>query len=164
MEDFKFCPVCAAGLEKKKIEGRKRLACTSCGWINYLNPLPVISALVVNKRKELLLIKRGVEPSKGCWALPGGFMEIDETPIEAGKRELFEETGIKGSPGRLVGVMRHQSPMYGSILMVGFEFLIDDERITIGDDAMDAKFFPTEDLPEIPFESHRKLIQSFLTI
>ncbi len=155
--------MCTSALETQQIEGRNRLTCPECGWINYRNPLPVASALVVNKKGELLLIKRGVEPAKGCWALPGGFIEVDETPEEAGERELFEETGIKGSPGRRVGVLRHDSPMYGSILIVGFEFIVESEEIAAGDDAMDARFFPTNELPEIPFEAHKKLIRVFLT-
>ena len=162
MEDYKFCPMCTSRLETQHIEGRDRLRGPECEWINYRNPLPVASALVVNKKGELLLIKRGVEPAKGCWALPGGFIEVDETPEEAGERELFEETGIKGSPGRRVGVLRHDSPMYGSILIVAFEFIIDSEEIAVGDDAMDARFFPISKLPEIPFESHKILIKSFL--
>ena len=162
MEDYKFCPLCATSLGNQHIEGRDRLTCPECGWINYMNPLPVISCLVLNSKRELLLIKRGVEPSKGAWALPGGFMETDETPEEAGQRELFEETGIKGRVGRLVGVMRHQSTMYGGILMVGYEYKPESEEIATGDDAMDARFFPKEEIPEIPFESHRNLIELFL--
>lgn len=164
MEEYKFCPMCASKLEVSFVEGRQRLACASCSWVNYKNPLPVIACLVVNPQKELLLIKRGVEPCRGSWALPGGFVEIDENPEEAGKRELKEETGITGRPGRQIGVNQHISSKYGAILMVGIEYLTENFNLKVGDDAEDARFFTHEDLPEIPFESHRVLIDKFLML
>ncbi len=151
--------MCASVLQRDDIEGRSRLNCPKCKWINYRNPLPVIACLVTNKAGELLLIKRDLEPCKGKWALPGGFMEVDESLPEAGVRELSEETGLKGKPGRLIGAHTQESQMYGAVLMVGIEFIVEDEKIVPGDDASDAKFFPHKDLPEIPFISHRKLIE-----
>jgi 8-oxo-dGTP diphosphatase len=162
MEEFKYCPMCASSLREEHIEGRNRLVCSECGWINYLNPLPVITCLVSNPQGDLLLIKRGVEPCQGCWALPGGFIERQETIQEAGRRELEEETGLKGEPGRLVGAHVHESPLYGSVVVLGMEFAITDGKITVGDDASDAKFFPRNELPEIPFKSHIALINEFL--
>ena len=154
--------MCAACLTEEHIDGRDRFICKKCGWINYRNPLPVISCLVLNRQGELLLIKRGIEPSKGAWALPGGFMEIEETPEEAGRRELKEETGLDGRPGRQVGVDAHISPMYGHLIMIGIEYLVDNFDLEIGDDAADAKFYPVDKLPEIPFKSHINLIRDFL--
>ena len=164
MEDFRFCPMCASALKRDNVEGRDRLRCASCDWVNYKNPLPVIACLVLNLKKELLLIKRGVEPCKGCWALPGGFVEVDENPEEAGRRELEEETGIIATPGRQVGVNQHISSKYGAILMVGIEYLTKDFDLRVGDDAEDAKFFSITKLPKIPLESHRLLIEKFLSL
>ena len=156
--------MCASTLKSAQIEGRGRLRCVSCGWINFKNPLPVIACLVLNLQKELLLIKRGVEPCLGCWALPGGFVEIDETPEEAGKRELEEETGIIAKPSRQIGAKQHISSKYGAILMVGIEYLAENFDLRVGDDAADAKFFPPGKIPDIPFESHRALIDKFLLL
>ena len=164
MKHYKYCPICKTTLEEARLEGRDRFKCAECGWINYRNPLPVASCLVKNSKGEILIIRRGVEPAKGAWALPGGFIEMDESPQEAGERELFEETGLKGKVGRLVGVKQHKSPLYGAILMVGYEYIIEDETLSIGDDAMDAKFFPINDLPEIPFPTHRELIAEFMSL
>ena len=162
MNNFKFCPLCGAPLKKEFIEGKDRGVCGRCRWISYKNPIPVVACLVMNRKNELLLIKRGVEPSKGCWALPGGFIESDETVREAGSRELKEETGLDGRPGRLVGVQMHQSPMYGPLVVIGIEFLIDGEEIAVGDDAEEACFVAQNNLPDIPFKSHRDLIQQYL--
>ena len=158
---YKYCPICATPLKNRNIENKDRLACTKCNWINYLNPLPVVVCLVANRKKELLLIKRGVEPCKGYWALPGGFIEINETPEQAGERELFEETGLKDKAGRLLEIIMQKSKMYGHVMIIGMTFSIKRETLQVGDDAQDARFFPLNKLPNIPFKAHHRLISQF---
>jgi len=162
MQEFKFCPMCAAALIWDHVDGKDRLRCSSCEWIHYQNPVPVVACLVLNKDNKLLFIKRGVDPAKGKWALPGGYVEIDETFEEAGKRELYEETGIEGTSGKLVGVYLQESSAYGYVMIAGVEFTTENYDIKIGDDATDAKFMDTGSLPEVPFTSHKKLINNFL--
>lgn len=163
MKDYKFCPFCRSKLKKKHIEGRERLFCADCGWIRYLNPVPAVAALVKNKRNELLLIKRAVEPQVGEWCLPGGFVELGESLTDAGVRELEEETSIKGEPRCLVGVHIQKSRLYSSVIVIGFEYAVKSGRPSPGDDALDARFFPLKRLPVIPFASHRKLIKKFIS-
>ncbi|MDD5634045.1 MAG: NUDIX hydrolase [Candidatus Omnitrophica bacterium] len=163
MKDFKYCPHCKARLEWDIVEGAKRLICKKCKWIYYRNPLPVVACLVLRDKTELLLIRRGIEPAKGRWALPGGFIEFTEDVETAGKRELFEETGVRGSTGRLIGIESHISVMYGPLLVMGVEYKLGKKvTLSVGDDAMDARFFPILKLPKIPFKSHRNLIKAFL--
>ena len=152
--------MCTGELKEKEIDGRERFHCPACGWINFRNPLPVVQCLVSSKKKEVLLIKRGIEPFKGHWSLPGGFVELEETVQEAGKRELAEETGLDGEPGRILGVHRRNSPLYGYLMIVGVEFLVENEDAVAGDDAEEARFFPREELPQIPFKSHLALIDA----
>lgn len=160
-QNYKYCPLCAGALGSKFIEERDRLVCPDCGWINYRNPLPVVACLVRNPEGQLLLIKRGIEPCIGSWALPGGFIETEETIAEAGVRELREETGLRGSAGRLVDVCAQNSSKYGPILIAGMEFIVEGWELTVGDDAADAAFFPVATLPEIPFSAHRTIIEKF---
>jgi ADP-ribose pyrophosphatase YjhB (NUDIX family) len=117
--------------------------------------------MVRNAKGEILLIKRGIEPCKGSWALPGGYVELDETIQSSGSRELEEETGLSGTPGRLVGIHMQESPTYGFVLVTGMEFIVKDGKLTAGDDAYDAAFFSSNSMPEIPFTSHRALIREF---
>lgn len=162
MDKFKFCPFCGETLVTSRVEGRDRLVCNKCDWVNYLNPIPVISCLVTDLEGRILLIKRGKEPSKGAWALPGGFFELEESPEEAGRRELKEETGIDGIAVRQIGVTTHLSSMYGYLVMIGVEFKTNDFTVVPGDDAEDARFYHVNELPPIPFISHLKLISNFL--
>jgi len=154
--------MCRSALVQGHSDGRDRFLCSSCGWINYLNPVPVVACIVKDEKGSLLLIERAVEPCKGHWALPGGFVELDETIEIAGARELEEETGLKGKAGTLVGVHLQESETYGYVMIVGMEFQVKDLKLSVGDDASDARFFPAEDMPEVPFKSHKKLIQDYL--
>ncbi|MBU0682872.1 MAG: NUDIX hydrolase [Candidatus Omnitrophota bacterium] len=161
MELYKYCPMCKKNLKKSFVDGLNRFRCVSCGWIDYRNPVPVAACLVVNNKKELLLVKRSIAPSIGHWALPGGYIELKETPQKAGIRELYEETGLKGSPNRMVGVELQKSKIYGFVLVVGVELTTTRYNTVPGDDASDAKFISFKKLPKIPFLSHRKLIEAY---
>jgi 8-oxo-dGTP diphosphatase len=159
--NFIYCPKCSAKLKTVKTEKRKRLICPNCDWINYENPLPSVAALVRNKKGEILLVKRGVEPGKEKWALPSGFIEIEETPEKACLRELKEETGLKGNKLELIGVYSQRSKLYKNVLIIGYEIKATG-KITPGSDSLEAKFFPVQRLPRIPFSSHRKIIKDAL--
>ncbi|MFQ6083154.1 MAG: NUDIX domain-containing protein [Candidatus Aminicenantia bacterium] len=160
-KEFKYCPKCGTELRMIKTEKRKRLICPECDWINYENPLPSVAALVKNKNKEILLVKRGVEPGKGKWALPSGFIEVEETPERACLRELREETGLKGKIVRLIGVYSQKSKLYKNVLIIGYEAKTSGFLLP-GTDAQEVDFFPFNKLPYIPFSSHRKIIKNAL--
>jgi len=155
---IKYCPKCGSKLKLSRIEEEKRLACPECHWVNYENPLPSSAALVRNKKGEVLMVKRGKEPAKGKWALPSGFIEIDETPEKACLRELREETGLKGKIVRLVGVYSQKSLLYRHVLIIGYEVEAGG-NLSPGSDSLEAEFFPLDNLPDIPFSSHKKMIE-----
>jgi len=109
------------------------------------------------------MVKRSVEPKKGYWCLPGGFMELGETPENAGLRELKEETGLSGKIEMLLGVTTNPSKNYNTVLMTGF-LIKSYEGIPIaGDDAEDVNWFSLEELPEVAFDSHKRFIHIYYT-
>ena len=85
-------------------EDRERLACDACGHIVYVNPRLVVTTFPITDAGEIVLIRRGIEPGKGSWAQPGGFLEVDETVHEAAIRETWEETGLLVEPGEIIGL------------------------------------------------------------
>jgi len=91
--NFKYCPKCSKPLgSTDKTEYQE---CSSCGYINYKNPKPVICAVITNDKGEALLTKRGSGVVRsGGWALVGGFIEPWELPEDALKREVKEEIGV----------------------------------------------------------------------
>ena len=151
----KFCPFCGEKLEKKDIEGRERLFCRQCVEPIYENPIPATCIVVSDEFDRLLLVKRNVEPQKGKWCLPGGFMELGETPEQAALRELKEETSLIGEINLLLGAMANSNPVYNTVLIVGYLVTNFEGEIKAGDDASDIDFFFYENLPEIAFKSHR---------
>jgi 8-oxo-dGTP diphosphatase len=156
-KNFKYCITCGGKLSLQRVEDRSRLVCLMCGEIHYENPVPCAAALVRNKSGEILLVKRGIEPARGSWALPSGFVEIDETPQGACLRELKEETGLGGRILRLLGVYSQESPMYKQVLIIGYE--VEAEGIpSPGSDSIEVGYFSPDKIADIAFPSHREMI------
>ncbi len=156
---FKFCPLCKYSLRWNKVDGRERLVCRKCGWINYQNPLPVAVCAVTTADGKMLLGKRVQDPGKGKWALPGGFIEINEDPKKACLRELKEETNLEGKITGLVGVYPRKTKISGSLIVIGYTVSIIKEDILVNRELSEAKFFNRKDLPHVPFLVHRKIIE-----
>ncbi len=128
----------------------------------YPRPMVTVDMVVLTAdRKNIVLIKRRNEPCKGCWALPGGFIEMDETLEESAVRELREETllsGIKltkfdvfGDPGR--------DPR-GRTITIAFWGICDNPADAhADDDAAELEWFSLDNLPELAFD-HAKIIGS----
>jgi len=155
-----FCCFCGYPLVQKQWEGRLRPFCDRCELPIYENPVPATAVVVSDADSGLLLVKRNVAPKKGYWSLPGGFMELNELPEQAALRELEEETGVSGNIDTLLGVAAHDSPSYGTVLIVGYLVTDYRGRLTAGDDAAEVKFFSCDRLPELAFDSHLRFVQT----
>ena len=157
-----FCHFCSGALKRKFIEGRERLYCAACNQPIYENPVPATCVVVTSKQSHLLLVKRNVDPKIGWWCLPGGFMEMGETPEMAALRELKEETGISGRIDRLIGVCSDKSPQYHTVLMIGYLAEHNGGKPSPGDDAEEVRWFPFTEIPPIAFTSHTYFIEKAL--
>ncbi len=157
----KFCHFCGAKLIRKIYEDRERFFCLKCNRPIYENPVPATCLIVTDSNQQLLLVKRSVEPKKGLWCLPGGFIELGEMPDKAALRELNEETGLTGKIDTLIGITSTHSDMYNTILMVCYLVNNYNGKLIAGDDALDAIFFDVDKLPEIAFDSHEKFIRIY---
>lgn len=164
MENKTHCHFCGSPLTTKHIEGRTRLFCPSCVRPIYENPTPATCVVVSDAGKRILLVKRDVAPKKGMWCLPGGFIELGESPEEGALRELEEETGLSGRIDRLMGVLITPSAQYHSVLMIGYLIRQFQGTLIAGDDASDVRWFPQNGLPPIAFESHRRFIDQYRQI
>ena len=154
-----YCPQCGTKLVVKKENNRSRFFCPSCGIFVYENPVPVVAGVTFDSRGRILLIRRGIEPAKGLWALPSGFMEMDESPAVSIVREMKEETGLECDVENLIGVYHQKGWRYKSIIVLGYHLKTVGGKIVAGDDAVDVRYFAYDDLPEIPFTSHRHIIE-----
>jgi 8-oxo-dGTP diphosphatase len=130
---------------------------------SYKFPRPAItvdSVVFCYDREELkvLLIKRGHEPFKGMWAIPGGFIEMDETCEEAASRELEEETGLKNIKLEQFHVFSaiHRDPRERIITIAHYALIgnLKGASIKGGDDAEEAAWFSISDLPTLAADHH----------
>ena len=131
---------------------------------NYENPCATAD-VIVEKDKQILLIRRGIEPFKNKWALPGGHIDYGKETLErAATRELREETGISVSEKdlRFFGVYsepnRDPRRHYITHVYIAKNF---NGRLMASDDAREVRFFPLDSLPELAFD-HKKIIGDYL--
>jgi len=133
----------------------------------YKYPRPAVTAdcIVITREVEpkVLLIQRGNEPFKGCWAFPGGFMEMDETTEQCAIRELKEETGLIVSDLQQIGAYsKVDRDPRGRTITVAYLAIIDEPVTAHGqDDAAKAEWFPLSKLPELAFD-HADIMQDAL--
>lgn len=155
-----YCTRCGKELSTQMLEDRTRLVCPACNAVHYENPLPVAASIVLNQRREVLLVKRRNEPHKGQWCLPMGFAEMHETIADAAARELKEETGVEALALRLIAADSFESAHYGDLLIVTFEMqkVGGDERA--GDDAEEVRYFPIKEPPPLAFSSNTKALRA----
>ncbi|MBO5593940.1 MAG: NUDIX hydrolase [Prevotella sp.] len=130
----------------------------------YKYPRPAVTAdcIVITKEAEpkVLLIERGDEPFKGCWAFPGGFMNMDETTEQCAIRELEEETGLKVSEVHQIGAYsKVDRDPRGRTVTVAYLAIVDAPMAVSGqDDAAKAQWFSLSALPELAFD-HEEIMQ-----
>lgn len=137
----------------------------------YEYPRPAVTVDIVlfdnaaNPQKTLL-IKRKNEPFKHCWAFPGGFMDMEETLLEAAKRELAEETGIKGLELCQIkaydAVHRDSRARTIAIAFLGFANSY-KTPICAADDAEDIGWFDINNLPSLAFD-HKLMFDEMLLV
>lgn len=159
-ERIRFCIRCGNTLENKADrEDKIRPHCPHCGWIYYWNPIPACACVHINQQRELLIIKRKFEPKAGSWALPSGYVEIDQTPEECAVSELQEETGLIAEVDHFLDYFTGSSPLYRRIISFGFLMRVTGGRLQAGDDATEACYVALDEIPPIAFAAHRHYIQ-----
>ena len=144
---YHFCPQCAAPLQKREVEGRLRKICPACGWIDYLQPKASAGA-VVEAEGRLLLSKRDIEPWMGCWCLPAGYMEVDETPAQAAEREVFEETGLIVRVSDLLDVYFFDDDPRGNGILILYSAAVTGGSLQGSAEGREVRFFAPEEIPE----------------
>lgn len=140
-----FCMQCGAGMAEAVPPGddRLRLICPACGYIAYINPKVVAGSLPVVDGKVLLL-RRGIEPRRGMWTYPGGFLEMGETLEECAVREAHEELGITVGGLRLLGIFSRRQA--GVVTVVYLSDLLDGEPRT-SPEALASAYFGPDEIP-----------------
>ncbi len=144
---YKICPRCGNRFKQKSTH----LQCQSCGLSLYLNPKPTTTVVMVNKSGEYLLVERAVEPAKGYWDFPGGFVEENETFEENARREMKEELGTELGEltyiGSITAPYLFQGVIYPTIAVIFITELLEGTTLKPDDDVASYAMFAPGKLP-----------------
>jgi 8-oxo-dGTP diphosphatase len=126
------------------------------------NPSLTVDGVIINSTsagKEIALIKRGKEPYKDMWALPGGFVEVGERVEDAVLREILEETGLKCRINSLVSVASRpdRDPRGHTVSIIYVLDPMEPHQLRFGDDASDVRWFSFDSLPQLAFD-HEEIL------
>ncbi|MCU0512186.1 MAG: GNAT family N-acetyltransferase [Anaerolineae bacterium] len=129
--------------------------------MHYVNPVPGVG-VVIEMAGGVVLVQRGNPPHKGEWALPGGFVEADESAEEAAMREAEEETGLKIDIVELAMLNSFPEGPPVSGIMIFYRARPVGGVLRAGDDAAAVRVFAPHELPRLPFRTHREMIARWL--
>ncbi len=152
-EEFFFCPVCGGQLNSVVLKESEppRLVCSGCDFIFYLDP-KVVACSVLEMDSKIVLLRRGIEPQKGKWVIPGGYVDRGEEVKAAAIRETEEECGLKTRIKSLLGVYSYPGHVPVVIVYVA-QYL--SGVLAPKDETLDAKLFSEKQIPwqDLAFKS-----------
>ena len=147
----RFCLDCGGSMTTVAVHGVDRRVCVDCRRVHYADP-KVAVGVAVFRNDELLLVRRVMEPGRGRWALPGGWVDAGQHPREAAAREAQEEAGVTVDVGDIVDVFLNP-PEHGGALFLLYAASWRDGEPAAGDEADAAGFFTRDALPPTVFAS-----------
>ncbi len=140
-----FCSSCGAGVALAIPDGdnRERYVCSDCNTIHYSNP-NIVAGCIVEHGDRLLMCKRGIEPRRGYWTMPAGFMENGETVAAAAARETLEEANARVEIDRLLGV--YSIPHISQVHMM-FRGTLLNEDFGPGEESLECALYTEDEIP-----------------
>jgi len=161
-ERTSFCSACGQPAATAVPEGdsRPRSVCTACGTIHYVNPKLVVGS-VPEYGGRILLCRRAIEPRKGYWTVPAGFMEMGETLGEAALRETWEEALARVELGTLFSVV---DVVQAGQVHVFFRARLLQPEFGAGAETLETRLFQPAEIPwdELAFPSIRIALEQYL--
>jgi ADP-ribose pyrophosphatase YjhB (NUDIX family) len=159
---MKFCSQCGGAVQLRIPEGDNlpRHVCDACGAIHYVNPRLVVGC-VPEHEGRILLCRRAIEPRRGYWTVPAGFMENGETLQEAAARESREEALAEVSIGSLLTVVH---VLHAEQVHVFFRATLPSARYAAGAESLEVALVTPQDIPwtDIAFPSTDYTLRRYL--
>ncbi|HET7291933.1 MAG TPA: NUDIX hydrolase [Vicinamibacteria bacterium] len=159
---YRFCPKCSAPLEERQLMEihPPRLVCTRCGFVFYMDP-KLAAGTISMLGGGIVLLRRAIEPQKGRWVFPGGFVDRGETVHGAAIRETWEEVGLRVT---LTGILDVYSFPGEAVAVVVYAAEVAGGELTVGDEAEDVRAFPPETIPwdELAFASTQEALRDYV--
>ena len=166
---IRHCPRCGSDrLERRTPErdDRERTCCAACGYIHYVGPVLAAGA-ILHDDGRFCLVRRALEPGRGLWTFPGGFVDLDEHPADAALRETAEETGHGAEIDGIVGAYRSTGPRGKQVVIVVYaaRYTADvPKRAHVIEEVQEVRWFPADEIPwgDLAFESTKIALHDFL--
>lgn len=159
LPDPGYCQICGAALDWRWQEDRLRPTCRACGFIRYADP-KVAAAVLIGDAGRVLLGRRNIEPGRGRWSFPSGYVNRGEVVEEAAVREVREEMGVEVRLTGLVGIYSERGNPVILVVYAG-EIATGVERAD-GLELSDVGWFPPSELPEMAFPHDDRILQDWL--
>jgi len=162
-----FCPRCGKKLNRTKVNLRD---CKNCGLHLYINPVTTTGAVLRNEKEELLLVKRSVEPNKGWWDIPGGFVDLNENLEDSLRRELKEELNVEVKYLRYltskVDIYKYRDVYYQTLGTIFEGSISSSDKLKASDDISGYEFFRKDNFPvaKLAFKSLQEFFRTYLEL
>lgn len=150
--ELNYCPRCGHALEDRDAFGQLRRACPACGQIVFREH-KVAAGVLVEREGQVLLVRRRLNPRRGMWSLPAGFVDFGEDPAEAAVRECCEETGLQVEVTGLLAVAAGREHPRGADIVIVYSAHCIGGDLVPSDDVDRAAYFGPDQLPPLAFRA-----------
>lgn len=142
---IRYCPRCAGSIELRVPAGdvRARHVCSVCAEVQYQNPLVVVGSVPIWEER-VLLCRRAIEPRRGFWTLPAGFLELGETAAAGARREAREEAHAEIETGRLLAVY---DLLHVGQVQLYYAARLRSPEVRAGEESLEVGLFAWDELP-----------------
>jgi ADP-ribose pyrophosphatase YjhB (NUDIX family) len=160
---YSYCPLCGGDLELRSLKPTEpdRLVCIRCGFVFYQDPKVAVGTIICNDSREIVLVRRAIQPGYGKWVFPGGFVDRGEAVLSAAVREAREEAGVDIRIERLLNVYSY--PGIAPVIIV-YVATMTGGTLACDDEGLEARFFDRHTIPwdELAFRSTQEALREFL--
>jgi 8-oxo-dGTP diphosphatase len=160
----RFCPLCGEGLNRQPVppENREHPVCSGCRFVFYLAPKVVAGTLPIRDGR-VLLTRRAIDPAKGLWTFPGGYVDWGEDVRDGARRETLEEVGLAVRLGELLGLYSYAG---SPVVVVVFLAAVPDgvEAALCANEVLEVAYFAPDEIPwhALAFPSSRDALQDWI--
>lgn len=153
----RFCSQCGSALRRRLRFGQKRRVCPQCGHIHFDDP-KVAVGVVAQRQGRILLVRRNLEPHRGEWSFPSGYVDAGEALEAAAIREAKEETGLDVRITRLLGAY---STPGERVIFIAYAGRVTRGRVLVGAECQDVRYFFPDALPPLAFPHDANILRAW---